>query len=129
MVDRFVAVKKQPTWKQGLLGLIGKKQTLESSPVYIKEHNEELAALRAKEYPLGNTAFIRFSSQAEAHAFARLAPSTKGNKLMKASIEVVPEDVQWSNISMNPHMRRIRTIISWALTIGLMIVSFSVDLL
>ncbi len=125
MVDRFVKPKKRPTWKQGPLGLFGKKMTLETSPIYIKEHNEQLATLREKEdsYELGNTAFVRFSSQHEAHAFARLASSTgKKYRSLRTGVEVIPEDVEWSNIKLSPHERHIRTIISWALTIGLIIV-------
>ena len=125
MVDRFVTPKKRPTWKQGPLGLFGRKMTLETSPAYIKEHNAQLSTLREKEdsYELGNTAFVRFSSQQEAHAFARLASSTnKQFNKVKVGIELIPEDIQWSNIKMSPSQRAIRTIISWALTIGLIIV-------
>lgn len=125
MVDRFVAPNKRPTWKQGLLGLIGQKMTLETSPVYIREHNEQIESLRANEesYEKTNTAFIRFDSQADAHSFARLASSIdKKLRLVDAAIEVVPEDVEWTNMSINPYQRKVRKIISWALTIGLIIV-------
>jgi hypothetical protein len=125
LVDRFVLQKKRPTWKQGFLGLLGKKMTLESSPVYIREHNEQLDRLRQnpEQYDHTNTAFLRFSSQAEAHAFARLVSSTdKSLRLVDSSIEVVPEDVEWSNLAINPYQRKIRKIISWSLTIGLIII-------
>lgn len=125
IADRFVLAKKRPTWKQGPLGLIGTKMNLESSPAYIADFNKQVADMRGKEedYPQGNTAFVRFSSQYEAHAFARLISSTdKSYRLIKSGIEVVPEDVQWSNMSMNPYERHVRTAISWALTIGLIIV-------
>ncbi|WWD18719.1 hypothetical protein CI109_103173 [Kwoniella shandongensis] len=125
LIDRYVLGKKRPTWKQGPLGLIGKKQDLETSPLYIAERNANLTDLRKdiERLPQGNTVFVRFSSQHEAHAFARLLQKTdKSHKLMKAGVEVVPEDVQWSNISMNPYQRKVRTAISWALTIGLIII-------
>lgn len=125
MVDRFVLPKKQPTWKQGLLGLIGKKMTLESSPSYIREHNAQLERLRSKEdsYELNNTAFVRFDSQADAHAFARLAPSTdKKFRSLDTAIEVVPEDVEWTNLSISPSQRKMRKFVSWALTIFLIII-------
>ncbi|WRT68034.1 uncharacterized protein IL334_005009 [Kwoniella shivajii] len=125
IVDRYVLAKKRPSWKQGPLGLFGKKQDLESSPLYIAERNAKLSDLRKTidDLPQGNTAFIRFASQHEAHAFARLVAKTdKSNKLMKAGVEVVPEDVQWSNVSMSPYQRKIRKAISWALTIGLIII-------
>jgi hypothetical protein len=120
-----VSPKKRPTWKQGLLGLIGRKMTLETSPLYIKEHNAQLEKLRADvdSLPQGNTAFVRFSSQHEAHAFARLVSHTdKQYKNIKTGIELVPEDVEWKNVKMSPSQRRIRTLISWGLTIGLIIV-------
>ncbi|KAK8858828.1 hypothetical protein IAR55_003058 [Kwoniella newhampshirensis] len=125
LIDRYVLGKKRPTWKQGPLGLIGKKQDLETSPLYIAERNANLTDLRKdiERLPQGNTAFVRFASQHEAHAFARLLQKTdKSHKLMKAGVEVVPEDVQWSNISMSPSQRKMRTVISWAATIGLIIV-------
>ena len=99
--------------------------TLESSPAYIRDHNEKLDLLREdpSKYPLTNTAFLRFASQAEAHAFARLISSTdKKLKLVDACIEVVPEDIEWTNLSMSPYQRKIRTVISWSLTIGLIII-------
>ncbi|WWC62853.1 uncharacterized protein I303_105451 [Kwoniella dejecticola CBS 10117] len=125
IISRYVLDKKRPTWKQGPLGLIGQKQDLESSPLYIAERNAKLSEVRKtiNDLPQGNTVFIRFASQHEAHAFARLIAETdKSNKLIKAGVEVVPEDIEWSNISMNPYQRKIRKVISWALTIGLIIV-------
>ena len=123
MLDRFVLPKKRPTWKQGLLGLFGTKMDLASSPDYIKARNVELESLRTAEYPQGKTAFMRFNSQAEAHAFARLASSTdKKNRTIDAKIEVVPEDIQWSNLSITPSQRKARVAISWALTIFLIII-------
>ena len=125
MIDRFVPAKKVPTWKQGPLGLWGKKMDLNTSPRYIAAHNVQLDEMRAgiNDLPLGNTAFIRFSSQAEAHDFARLVSSTdKKYRSIKTGVEVVPEDVQWSNMSMSASQRKIRTFVSWALTVFLIII-------
>jgi len=125
MVDRFVLHKKRPTWKQGWLGLIGKKMTLETSPTYIAQHNAQVAQVRENEdsYPQGDVAFVRFASQSEAHSFARLVPSTnKKFRSVKTHIEIVPEDVQWSNVSMSAAQRRTKTTLSWALTIFLIII-------
>ena len=125
MVDRFVLPKKRPTWKQGLLGLIGKKMTLDTSPAYIAEHNAQISEMRGNEnsYPQGDVAFVRFASQAEAHSFARLVPSIdKKYRIVNTHIELIPEDIQWSNISMSAAQRKIRTILSWALTIFLIII-------
>lgn len=123
-LDRYVLPKKQPTWKQGFLGLIGKKMDLQTSPDFIAEHNAQLEEMRHKDYPLANTAFLRFNTQAEALNFAKLAPTTdkKLRMAVKTGIEVIPEDIMWENTGMNPYQRKVRTIISWALTIGLIIV-------
>jgi hypothetical protein len=124
MVDRFVAPNKRPSWKQGILGLIGKKMTLETSPIYIRDHNAQLDSMRQgeDELPLGDTAFLRFASQGEAHSFARLVSSTdKSLRSVRTGVEMVPEDVQWSNTSMSAAQRKTRTIVSWALTITLII--------
>ena len=121
---RYVLPKKVPTWKQGLLGLVGKKQTFETSPEYIAEKNAELDGLRSQEHKQANTAFLRFSSQHEAHNFARLVTSAGDSKTLRlasASVEVVPEDVEWTNMSMSAAQRKSRTILSWAITIGIII--------
>lgn len=124
-LDRYVLPKKQPKWKQGFLGLIGQKMNLDTSPEYIRVQNEELAKLRANEddYPLGNVAFARFATQDEAHNFARLAKSTDKKRLLllQTSIEVLPEDIIWSNTSINPVQRKARTMISFGLTATLII--------
>ncbi len=124
IIDRYVLPKKRPTWKQGFLGLIGKKMDLKDSPEYIAAKNDELDAHRAKydSCKQGNVAFMRFNNQHDAHLFARLIGASKENKKVKSGVEVVPEDIEWNNTSMNPHQRTVRKIISWALTIGLIII-------
>ncbi|ODN74029.1 hypothetical protein L202_07505 [Cryptococcus amylolentus CBS 6039] len=125
LIDKYILPKKRPSWKQGLLGLIGKKQTLETSPEYINEHNIKLDELRSDiaSLPQGNTVFVRFASQHEAHTFARLAGKTgKSNQHIRGGVEVVPEDIEWGNTSMSPWQRYGRSVVSWALTIGLIIV-------
>lgn len=125
MVDRWVMPKKRPTWKQGLLGLIGQKMSLETSPIYIRQHNQQIEQMRSQEntFDQGNVAFARFSSQHEAHAFARLVPHTDmRNKKIDTGIEIVPEDVVWSNLSISPTQRKTRHLVSWALTIFLIII-------
>lgn len=98
--------------------------TLDTSPTYIAEHDAKHEEMRKKDYAQGNTAFIRFGSQAEAHNFARRVPSVdkKLRLTVDTGIEVVPEEVQWSNASMNPCQREVRTLVSWSLTIGLIII-------
>lgn len=126
IVDKYLSPKEKGkiTWKQGFLGLIGTKMDRKQSPAYIRSHNEELEKMRQDANALenGNVAWLRFNTQQEAHTFARMVNRTKERKLVVSSVEVLPEDIQWSNTSMNPHERKIRTLISWGLTIGLIII-------
>jgi calcium permeable stress-gated cation channel len=36
-------------------------------------------------------------------------------------IEVSPKDIIWSNLGMNPYEKRVRKLISWAITAGIII--------
>ncbi|KAI5449824.1 phosphate metabolism protein 7 [Naganishia albida] len=126
LIEKYLTPKQRSkvTWKQGFLGLIGRKMDREQSPAFIREKNEELERMRGDldQFELGNVAFLRFKSQAEAHTFARCVNKDRERKLIKSGIEVVPEDIEWNNTSKNPYQRKIGGIISWALTIGLIIV-------
>jgi calcium permeable stress-gated cation channel len=122
---QYIATKDLPTHRTGFLGLFGKKvNTLEYSPPFIRHREEELREARAKydENPLLNSAFIRFSKQVDAHMFAKLVKQQPGARLVGAAVDVVPEDIIWSNLSMSPVTRKLRTVLSWALTIGLIII-------
>jgi hypothetical protein len=125
IADRYVLPKKQPKWKQGFLGLIGAKMNIETSPEYILEQNNILEKERAEvnEFPQGNVVFVRFARQEDAHNFARLAPkSDKSLRMVQTKIEMLPEDIVWSNVSMSWYERKLRTVASWSLTAGLIIV-------
>ncbi|EIN09034.1 DUF221-domain-containing protein [Punctularia strigosozonata HHB-11173 SS5] len=137
VVERYVAPKQMPTHKTGLpvlKMLVGKKhRTLETSPAYVRERNERIteerqayrAAVRTGDgttFALVNSAFVRFERMEDAHAFARDVKAMAGSKLVGAAVEVVPEDIIWSNLAMSPVMRKVRTGVSWALTIGLIII-------
>jgi uncharacterized membrane protein YkgB len=114
LLEKYLTPKQRGklTWKQGFLGLIGRKM------------DRELERMRSSmdKFELGNVAFLRFKTQAEAHTFARCVNKEKERKNIASGIEVVPEDIEWNNTSKNPHQRKIGGIISWALTIGLIII-------
>jgi hypothetical protein len=119
-IDRYILPKKRPTHRTGLLGLFGKKvDTLEYSPAFIREQDEKLAAERARldDCPLLTTAFVRFARQADAHQCALNIKRQPGAKLVSAAIDVMPEDVIWSNLAMSAVQRKLRTFISWAITL------------
>lgn len=126
IIDKYLTPKEKGkiSWKQGPLGLIGKKMDRQQSPAFIREKNSELQKLRDDEHnlPLGNVAWIRFSTQQEAHVFARVVNHDKSRRMIQSSIEVVPEDIIWKNTSMNPKQRKAGAVVSWAITIGLIII-------
>lgn len=75
-------------------------------------------------YPPANAAFILFNKQIAAHIAAQ-ALTHDEPYCMSASqkyIEVAPEDVIWKNLTMSQYDRRIRFTVSWAITIGLILV-------
>lgn len=75
-------------------------------------------------YPPSNGAFVLFNRQIAAHMAAQALTHHDPYRMANQSkwIEVAPDDVIWENLGMNPYERRIRMAISWALTIGLIIV-------
>lgn len=75
-------------------------------------------------YPPSNGAFVLFNKQIAAHMAAQALSHHDPYRMANQSkwIEVAPDDVIWENLGMNPYERRIRMAISWALTIGLIIV-------
>ena len=65
--------------------------------------------------------FSRFHTQQEAHVFARVFNKDKSRKHVKTGIEVIPEDIIWDNTGMNPKQRKAGTVVSWTITIVLIV--------
>ncbi|KAL8279899.1 hypothetical protein RQP46_007749 [Phenoliferia psychrophenolica] len=129
LISQYIAKKKQPSHKRGLMGLFGAKvDTLNDSPAFIQEKEAELATLRegVDKLELGDTAFIRFATRQQAHAFVSTIGSGKATekslKRIKGEVEVMPEDIFWANTSKSANSRTIGGIIGWALTIFLIII-------
>ncbi|KAG6888105.1 hypothetical protein C0995_010670 [Termitomyces sp. Mi166 len=74
-----------------------------------------------KSYPPINSAFITFNNQIAAHLAQQSLTHHEPYRMSAKYIEVAPDDVIWSNLSMNPYERKIRIAISWAATAGLII--------
>jgi hypothetical protein len=74
-------------------------------------------------YPPANGAFILFNKQIAAHMAAQTLIHHEPYRMSESLkyVEVAPEDVIWDNLVMNPYERRIRLVLSWAATIGLII--------
>ena len=75
-------------------------------------------------YPPANGAFILFNQQIAAHMAVQTLTHHEPYR-MSASlkcVEVAPDDVIWDNLVLNGYERRVRLAISWAATIGIIIV-------
>ncbi|KAI0350828.1 DUF221-domain-containing protein [Trametes cingulata] len=72
-------------------------------------------------YPPLNSAFILFNKQIAAHMAAQVLTHHMPYRMAAKNVGVAPEDVIWGNLNMNPYEVRVRTAISWGITIGLVI--------
>lgn len=78
--------------------------------------------LSSQTYPPLNSAFILFNQQIAAHMASQVLTHHMPYRMQPQGVGVAPEDVIWSNLNMNPYEARVRTAISWGITIGLIIV-------
>ncbi|KAJ2064085.1 phosphate metabolism protein 7 [Coemansia sp. S146] len=69
-----------------------------------------------------SSAFVLFRKQMAAHMAAQTVLDYKPFSMNSVSLDINPDDIIWSNLNMNPYDRRIRGYISFAATIGLVIV-------
>ncbi|KAG6849367.1 hypothetical protein H0H93_009061 [Arthromyces matolae] len=76
---------------------------------------------KPKSYPPISSAFITFNKQIAVHIAKQTLTHHEPYRMSNKYIEVAPEDVIWSNLSMNPYERKVRVAISWAATAGLII--------
>lgn len=122
--SKYVDVNKRPQHKLGFLGLIGKKvDTINWATEEIQESNQELDQLRAKldECPTHNSAFIEFNTQIAAHMFAQSLSHHMPLRMTGRWIEVAAPDVIWSTLNIDPLQQQLRGLISWAITIALIV--------
>lgn len=72
-------------------------------------------------YPPLNSAFITFNQQIAAHmAYGSLAHHAPYH-MADRYLEVSPQDVIWGNLGLNPYEKRVRLVISYAVTAALII--------
>ncbi|PCH35282.1 DUF221-domain-containing protein [Wolfiporia cocos MD-104 SS10] len=72
-------------------------------------------------YPPLNSAFILFNQQIAAHLAAQSLTHHAPYRMAQKHIGVAPADIIWSNLNMNPYEAKIRAAISWAATLGLIV--------
>ncbi|KAF8532450.1 hypothetical protein JB92DRAFT_2688545 [Gautieria morchelliformis] len=87
-----------------------------------ESNGEEKKTLAKASYPPLSSAFILFHQQIGAHMAAQILVDGRPLRMADKYIEVAPPDVVWGNLGLNPYEARIRRALSWALTIGLIIV-------
>ena len=96
-----------------------------SSRLFNMSLREMAKELEKQTYPPLNSAFILFNNQMAAHMAVRLLTHHEPYRMAKKYIDVAPEDVVWGNLSMNPYEAQVRTLISYAITAGLVSCCFS----
>ena len=93
--------------------------TSKSSRLFNMSLPEMVKELDQQTYPPLNSAFILFNNQMAAHMAAQILTHHEPYRMGKKYIDVSPEDVVWSNLSMNPYEAQVRTLISYGLTAAL----------
>ncbi|KZT65313.1 DUF221-domain-containing protein [Daedalea quercina L-15889] len=78
-------------------------------------------ARTAQTYPPLNSAFVLFNQQIAAHLAAQALTHHAPYRMAQKHVGVMPEDVIWGNLNMNPYEAKMRTALSWAATLGLII--------
>lgn len=73
------------------------------------------------DFPPLNSVFVLFHQQIAAHLCAQSIIHHIPYAMAQHYTEVAPEDVIWSNLSMNPYEAKIRMVISWAITAAIFI--------
>ena len=84
-----------------------------------KKADEDAAP--AQEYPPLNSAFITFNQQIAAHMAQNALNHHDPYRMTGRYAEVAPEDVIWGNLGLNAYEAKVRMLISYGLTAGLII--------
>ena len=98
-----------------------------------RERKEEVKRAKKEEYPTLNSAFILFNQQLAAHLAVQSLTYHEPYRMSTKYIEVAPKDVIWGNLGLEPVECKIRQAISYAITLGLIVLwsipgtSFSVS--
>lgn len=123
-VDRFVRRKSRPTHRLGFLGLFGKKvDTIDWCKDEIVRLSNLLEEAREKldQHHPHNSAFIEFNDIVAAQIFSQIVLHQKPLRMAKRYVDAAPQDIIWDNLNINPYDERIRNMVSWVITVGLVI--------
>ncbi|KZS87835.1 DUF221-domain-containing protein [Sistotremastrum niveocremeum HHB9708] len=125
--ESFVPHSKRPKHRPGL-PLVGKKvDTIDWCTAEIARLNQEIPERRVNlekdGKPLGS-AFIECNLQIGAHVLAQCVSYHEPLQMADKWIDVSTKDIIWDNIDDGAYETRARSVISWVLTIGLIILWF-----
>ncbi|WAR60144.1 hypothetical protein PtB15_9B81 [Puccinia triticina] len=123
-VDQFVRRKSRPSHRLGFLGLFGKKvDTIDYCKDEIVKLTNQLEEARTKidQHHPHNSAFIEFNEILAAQIFSQIVLYQKPLRMAKRYVDAAPQDIIWDNLNINPYDERVRNMISWVITLGLVI--------
>ncbi|KAJ2720772.1 phosphate metabolism protein 7 [Coemansia sp. Benny D115] len=115
---------KRPLMRESKIPFKGPKiDAIEYLSAEIAKLNKQIAELSSDptQFKRQSSAFVLFRKQIAAHMSAQTVLDYKPFSMNSVSLDVNPDDIIWSNLNMNPYDRRIRSYISLAATIGLVI--------
>ena len=124
-IDRTTAAEAQRTNRTYHIGAVKLNIPTPAVPVRIPVIGVRPSVdFSDQTYPPANGAFILFNKQIAAHLAAQTLTHHQPYRMPSwlKYVEVAPEDVIWDNLVINPYERRVRLALSWAATIGLVIV-------
>ncbi|KAJ1742306.1 phosphate metabolism protein 7 [Coemansia sp. RSA 1821] len=116
---------KRPTMRESKIPFKGPKlDSFEFLATKIGELNRKIAEMGAdpEQFKRQSSAFVFFNKQIAAHMAAQTVLDYKPFSMNMVSLEISPDDIIWSNLNLNPYDRRIRSYISLAATVGIVIV-------
>ncbi|KAI5118528.1 hypothetical protein M0805_009680 [Coniferiporia weirii] len=120
-----VVVRSQKTG--GVLGLVSRKTGGGKSDAKNEEGKSSdnssvrSGATQVETYPPLNSAFVLFHNQAAAHMAGQLLTHHEPYRMSGRHVGVAPDDVIWGNLGLNPYEMKVRVLISYAATAGLII--------
>ncbi|KAG0149122.1 hypothetical protein CROQUDRAFT_74529 [Cronartium quercuum f. sp. fusiforme G11] len=123
-INKLVAKKFRPTHRLGFWGLIGKKvDTVNWCKDEIVRLTKEIENERKQldDHPPHNSAFIEFNDRLAAQIFSQIVLHQQPLRMAKRYVDAAPEDIIWDNLNINPYDERVRNLISWVLTLGLVV--------
>lgn len=93
----------------------------EGEGVHLTRVHTPSVADEGQMYPPLNSAFVLFHQQVGAHLAAQALAHHEPYRMATKYSEVAPADVIWGNLGLNPYEIKVRQVISYAITAGLII--------